>query len=301
MPDSAAVGVLPPSKKTRLFKSADGAQNSEMKLYLLLTLLGVGGYLWSDQNLISPADGVGYWLGILGGLLMLTLLLYPVRKRVRFLSFMGSTSAWFQVHMLFGLIGPLLILYHCNFNLGSLNSQVALYSTLLVAGSGIIGRHFYATIHRGLYGRKTSLDELLGDLRKSMEQNSGLATFTPHLVGKLNAMSEEMRGCEFSNSLGISRSLKWTFTHRFKQVSLYLIARRELQMAAAKSPAVAKNYKRLLQASSRYISDFTKLVGRVARFSFYERLFALWHVLHLPVFFLLVISASFHVLAVHMY
>jgi hypothetical protein len=43
------------------------------------------------------------------------------------------------------------------------------------------------------------------------------------------------------------------------------------------------------------------LIGRVAQFSFYERLFALWHVLHLPIFLLMIISALFHVLAVHMY
>ena len=43
------------------------------------------------------------------------------------------------------------------------------------------------------------------------------------------------------------------------------------------------------------------MAGRVAQFSFYERLFALWHVFHLPIFFMMVISALVHVLAVHMY
>ena len=42
-------------------------------------------------------------------------------------------------------------------------------------------------------------------------------------------------------------------------------------------------------------------VRRVARFSFYERVFALWHALHLPLCFLLFISAGIHVYAVHSY
>jgi hypothetical protein len=40
---------------------------------------------------------------------------------------------------------------------------------------------------------------------------------------------------------------------------------------------------------------------KVAEFSFYERLFALWHVFHLPMFLLMVVAAIVHVLYVHMY
>jgi hypothetical protein len=40
---------------------------------------------------------------------------------------------------------------------------------------------------------------------------------------------------------------------------------------------------------------------RVASFSFYERLFSLWHVLHIPLFIALVAAAIFHVIAVQRY
>jgi hypothetical protein len=42
-------------------------------------------------------------------------------------------------------------------------------------------------------------------------------------------------------------------------------------------------------------------VLRVAQFSAFERLFALWHVLHVPFVYLLLITACFHVFAVHAY
>jgi len=42
-------------------------------------------------------------------------------------------------------------------------------------------------------------------------------------------------------------------------------------------------------------------VRKAAAFAFYERLFALWHVLHLPLFILLVLTAIIHVVAVHFY
>ena len=274
---------------------------SSAKVYLLLTLLIIAGYLLRDQGLITPESGPGYWMGIIGGLLMLALLLYPLRKRLRILHFLGPTKHWFRMHMAFGLVGPLLILYHCNFQLGSVNSKVALYCMLLVAGSGIIGRHFYARIHRGLYGKKTSLRELQTDLSVSLEKSHGLATLMPNLVARLDAMAEELQGCKVTQSIGIGRSMRWTVTHRFTQISLLLTARHELKRAARNSSVVARDYKRLSRTASKFIGDYMSLIGRVAQFSFYERLFALWHVLHLPIFLLMIVSALFHVLAVHMY
>jgi len=272
-----------------------------MRAYAMLLLSIIAGWLLRDLQLVTPSEGVGYWFGIIGGSLMLALLLYPVRKRVKFLHKLGPTKYWFRMHMILGLVGPLLILYHCNFQLGSFNSQVALYCMLLVAGSGIIGKHFYAAIHRGLYGRKTNLKELQAELAESMEKSHGLATLMPVFVAKLDQMSAELQGCQVRQSLGIGRSLKWTFLHLFRRLSLVWTARRELRVAANASEAVAQDYNRLFRMTRSFIRDYTGLMGRVAQFSFYERLFALWHILHLPIFLMMVLSALVHVLAVHMY
>ena len=274
---------------------------STLQWYTLLAAMMVLGWLIRDYNFINPEQGTGYWLGIMGGSMMLVLLLYPLRKRIRLLHALGPTKYWFRLHMIFGLLGPLLILYHCNFQLGSFNSKVALYCMLLVAGSGIIGRHFYARIHRGLYGRKTSLKELQQELAASVEKSHGLASLMPGLVTELDEVARDMQGCQFTQSLGVGRSLRWTFTHLFMRLHLLLIARRELRAAAAESDIIARDYKRIRRTASKYIRDFTNLTGRVAQFSFYERLFALWHVFHLPIFFMMVLSALVHVLAVHMY
>jgi len=42
-------------------------------------------------------------------------------------------------------------------------------------------------------------------------------------------------------------------------------------------------------------------VVRVAQLSAYVRLFALWHMLHVPFLYLLIVTACFHVFAVHAY
>lgn len=269
--------------------------------YSALIYFIVIGWLLRDQNLINPEEGIGYWLGIVGGTSMLALLLYPLRKRVRILRSLGATRHWFRMHMILGLVGPMLVLYHCNFRLGSFNSRVAFWSMLLVAGSGIIGRYFYARIHRGLYGRKNTLRELQTELMASAENNHGLAALMPKLVAKLNALSGELQGDQVTQSLGAGRSLRWTVTHPVVRLSLWWTARRELKAAAAHSDIVRRDYKRLRRSARRYIMDYTAIMGRVAQFSFYERLFAVWHIFHLPIFVLMVLTALMHVLAVHMY
>ena len=41
------------------------------------------------------------------------------------------------------MLGPVLILWHTNFKLGSINSSVALIAMLVVAASGLVGRFLH--------------------------------------------------------------------------------------------------------------------------------------------------------------
>ena len=124
---------------------------STARSYLLLALLIVAVYLLRTQQFINPEEGVGYWLGIVGGVMMLSLLIYPLRKRIRLLHVLGPTKHWFRIHMVFGLVGPLLILFHSTFRVGSFNAAVALGCMLLVVASGLTGRFLYRRVHHGLY------------------------------------------------------------------------------------------------------------------------------------------------------
>ena len=301
--NESALSIPFPGSRTAPAAPARTARRngSTFQWYLLLALLITFGWLIADYDLINPEHGIGYWLGITGGSMMLLLSLYPLRKRIRILHALGPTRIWFRMHMIFGLLGPLLILYHSNFELGSFNSQVALYSMLLVAGSGIIGRHFYAGIHRGLYGRKTTLQEVQQDLAGAITNNNGLAMILPRLVKRLEQHAAGLQDHAIRKTIGIRRSLRWTFTHHYERLSLLWLAHRELKAAAAKSPVIARDRRRIRRAAWQYIREFTVLTGRVARFSLYERLFALWHVLHLPIFVLMVLSAFVHIFAVHVY
>ena len=302
MSETTFDSVYPRSRlRERVVGTSSNRQSSAFYGYSA-TLIAIGiGWLLRDRALINPEDGLGYWLGILGGSMMLVLLLYPLRKRIRALRFLGRTTHWFKAHMVLGTLGPILILFHSNFQLGSFNSRVALYCMLLVAGSGVVGRHIYARIHSSLYGGKTSLEELRLQLATSLDNSSGMTSFLPEFSARLQALSEEVQGDRITGSLGARSSIAWSFRKYFVWVSLRRTARKEIAQRAATSDSVAANIDKLQKASSNYIRSFVRLVGRVAQFTLYERLFSLWHVLHMPLFFMMVISALLHVLAVHMY
>ena len=52
---------------------------------------------------------------------------------------------------------------------------------------------------------------------------------------------------------------------------------------------------------TRILSTYFDTARRAAEFSAYERVFSLWHAVHLPLCVMLFVAAAIHVLAVHLY
>ena len=265
----------------------------------VIAMLWFGTHFPLDRY-ISPQHGLGYALGIIGGSMMLLLLLYPLRKRVSWLRFLGRISWWFRLHMVLGVLGPLLVLYHANFKTGATNSNVALACMLVVSGSGLFGRYFYTQIHHGLYGGRATLNEL----RSAAQRLQGQATsvqFLPDLVGRLEAAEARMIAVASWPGLNILSPALLAFGNRFAKLRLHGYVRRELAAAARASSTVAMHHQRLSKVARDYIDRRLNAAQRVATFQTYERLFALWHVLHLPLFLMLIIAGIVHVVAVHVY
>jgi hypothetical protein len=85
------------------------------------------------------------------------------------------------------------------------------------------------------------------------------------------------------------------------RLRLYLIINKELREQVAFSQALKSNSKNLRKTANRYAKKQVGLMRQVAQLSVYERFFSLWHLFHMPLFLLLIVSAIAHVIAVHMY
>ena len=253
------------------------------------------------ERYIAPERGIGYWLGITGGSMMLLLLVYSARKRAHWLRWIGGIPEWFQIHMVLGVVGPVLVLFHANFQLGATNSNVALFSMLLVAGSGVVGRYIYTRLHAHLDGREDTLEELQGVAERIRSQTTSLA----FLPGVLDAIDREEQKLANPGEGPIGR-----FLHVFTAGARAALARWRLhglinravaRAAADDSPSVSSHARRVGLAVRAYADRRLDARRRVAEYRLYARLFSYWHVLHIPLFIMLLIAGIAHVIAVNLY
>ncbi|WP_442755927.1 hypothetical protein ACNHKD_04575 [Methylocystis sp. JAN1] len=130
---------------------------------LCVVIVLIFGWIASYDEPVTPKSGLGYWLGIIGASMMGLLFAYYLRKRVN-----SSPKAaraiptWFRMHVILGVAGPVIILFHCNFRLGALNSNVALLAMGAVVASGVVGRYLYRFAFRS---RVTAFERILGAWR----------------------------------------------------------------------------------------------------------------------------------------
>lgn len=241
---------------------------------------------------LQATSDLGYALGIAGGVAMLLLFAYPLRKRVRALQQLGSAKPWFVVHMVLGIAGPVLILLHSGFRIGSLNAGVALWSMLIVAGSGVVGRFLYLLTHRGLNGEHEELGRLMQGLGMAEAQGESVWSDTPSLTALLRQFAADARhlaarpGHDLVGHFEAFVLLPWR-----RRVELRT-ARKAMRRLAARGDRTH---------SLTAITDAYAGALRLAQYGRATRLFELWHVLHIPFVYLMVVCAVVHIVAVHVY
>jgi hypothetical protein len=259
------------------------------------------GWLNRAQAVWIAESGWGYWFGIVGGSLMLLLLLFPMRKRFHFMDKWLTVKFWFRVHMTFGVLGPVLVMMHSSFHIGSLNGQVALYSMLLVAVSGLIGRYFYSRVHYGLYGKKATFSSLQTDSKELKKKLGPLFELQPRAKEMLKQYEQRVMEAPTGT---ISSAWHW-LKMRFMSARIYPTVMRDLNkkllvVGHLKDWDRAKVRRRQLKIS-RMLLAHRKILRQILELHFYERLFAIWHMLHIPLTITMVITGFVHVYAVHAY
>ncbi len=272
---------------------------------LVWTLVVAAILLWGGnahlERYITPQRGLGYWLGIIGGSVMLILLIYSARKRFMWLHWMGGIPAWFQFHMVLGVIGPILILFHANFRLGATNSNVALFSMLLVAGSGVVGRYIYTRLHANFDGHEDTLEQLKAVGERLRKQSTSIAVL-PGLVDEFDRIERRLI-VPPKTALG---RLLHLFTGAIRVARARYLVREKIRQAVNRarrgdSPLIAHHAERIGELARRYAYRRLEAGRRMSEYQLYARLFSFWHVLHVPLFFMLLIAGIVHVVAINVY
>lgn len=266
---------------------------------LLLSLL-VGFSIWvaykvATGKYYTPRSDFGWYLGVVGSVMLLLMLAYPLRKHMGFMSRWGALKHWFRIHMIMGIVGPTLVLFHSTFHLRSTNATIALFSMLGVVISGIIGRFIYTKIHYGLYGRRATLGKVQEELAGLSDDAKSRLHFAPRVEQWLQSFERDSKQLDRSFTSHLFSPL----TIGLKRIILSFRCARELQkiLKTERHTEFRGGASEAIQLTSSYLKE----CQRVAQFSTFERFFSLWHVLHVPLIYILAACTIFHIVAAYMY
>jgi hypothetical protein len=229
------------------------------------TSLRVRGY-HESHRILRSSGGIAHLLGSAGWLMMLVPVAYAVRKRVRALKNFGSIRAWLEVHIFCGLVGPVLVTFHTSFKFNGLIS-VAYWSMVAVATSGVIGRYLYMRIPHTIRGVELSYEEV-------QARERGLAASLDATAGPVHqAIADFDHGPWWSRAV-TGRVHEWRLRRVLVHAGMTAYEARQLASSAAERARLA----------SQLVS-----LERTRRF------FALWHVFHLPLVWIMFGIVTLHI------
>lgn len=236
-----------------------------------------------DYRAFRPAGFQGHGFGILGSAMMLFMLLYTVRKRTKLFGEWGSLSRWLDIHIYFGIMGPLFIILHTAFKVQGLVA-VSFWSMIAVATSGIVGRYLYLQIPRNRMGEELNLRDI-------QEMNDH---FSRELQEELKLPERQLLKMEeFSTAqININQNVLFLLIAMFFQDLMAPLQRFRLRWRFSRKFHLSGTH---LQHAVLLTQRKIKLQRRILALEKVERLFHYWHVFHKPFAFIMYFIMVIHV------
>jgi len=261
----------------------------------LLLIWGLNYYLLPIQErphstlhlLLKPGGLWGHGYGIVGSSMILLLFLYSLRKRnfigLRF----GKIRNWLNVHIFFGIMGPLIITLHTAGKFHGLVS-ISYFSMLAVMISGFIGRYIYIQIPRDDEGDQMAVEEI--------EQKShGITSLLVEeynvpavVISKINGLVESKFGRKKTGLKAIIAIIGDDFSRPFKFIKLRRF--------------ISKNHPEIPPKAVRQIIRLARqkalLFRRKAFLGTVSNVLHYWHVIHKPFAWVMIFIMLIHVTVV---
>jgi hypothetical protein len=213
------------------------------------------------HHALRPSGTLGQAFGVVGVAMMTVPILYAVRKRWARAERLGGMKGWLDVHIFCGTVGPVLVTFHAAMKFNGAIS-VAYWSMIAVVLSGFVGRYLYIRIPRSIRGTELSYAEIESQAAGMLAEAAAAGVAVTDLSG--------IRGSRGPRG-------RWERERAYR-----------LLVEQGLDPDRAAQVVRL--AAERAI-----LLRRLSRLSGTRRLFALWHVFHLPLVYVMFGIALVHI------
>jgi hypothetical protein len=277
-----------------------GDKTSEGSVLILFvgagTLMASVPWIIQVDRFYHAGDNFGYSLGLLGSVLIVSLVLYSMRKRCAQLSALGTVSYWFRYHIVIGIGGTIMVLLHSSYRCASVIGCIALGSMIIVAISGIAGRFARRYFHHCLLDRQSKVIET----EKVLKGQHGDVSPAPNMMDGIQSMLCRLRS--YTGQVRVAPIEKVLRT-----VRLHLYGRHVVSSVAILLKRNAESHTQegineiRWQVLENLLRDYVRSVCEVGRLELYGQVLSRWHTIHVVVMVLFVIASLAHILAVHMY
>jgi hypothetical protein len=261
--------------------------------FLMVLAVGLPYYLLpvadrphSDMHTaLKPGGTWGHGLGVIGSAMILLLLTYSLRKKHRLGIRWGRLNRWLNVHIFLGIVGPLLITLHTALKFHGIVS-ISYYAMVAVALSGFFGRYVYMQIPRDTRGTAMNLSQIDAKEREVGETLRRDFNLSPVVLARLNALYKARSGKHRSGLLALLVTVGDDLTMPFRTYRL----RRYLRGREAKlsGPVISRI---VGLAKKRAV-----LQRRLLLFNTMRGVFHLWHVIHLPFAYIMIVIMFLHII-----
>ncbi len=276
--------LQPPSPPPKPLPTAQASPRSELEISLFFVIVLSGIYI-AYEILAEPAGGhpLGHTLGIIGTLLMvMTELLYSLRKRTRLLNWGGPVRNWLSFHIITGIIGPFMVLMHTGLQFRGL-AGISFLLTIIVVGSGFVGRYLYTALPRTLSGVVASRHEIQ---REAAQVHAELTKFQSE-----KSMRVQQLVAELSERHNQNRNDVLTVFGRAYYQWRY---KRQLNRALRQMDQLLQEQRQQLEA---LLLRQRELARQIDMLESARRLLRFWHIFHVPFGLTLFFSAAVHIVA----
>lgn len=153
------------------------------------------------QHAILRSSGtVGLACGIAGTVLFLVNLSYILRKHLLSIPWLGTLCAWMGMHLVSGLLGAVLILFHSSFLPRSALGILALSGLGIVILTGLLGRYLYALVPHASDGHEMEAPELRAHILSLRRELDALGVSTALLDEGTTAGGSILAGARAARS-----------------------------------------------------------------------------------------------------
>lgn len=274
--------AAPAVSTDRPFRPAPiGVKPYELELSFFTVFVLTGVYI-AYEILADPSGGnpFGHALGIVGAFFMiLTEIAYSLRKRTTLLDWGGPVRYWLSAHIFTGIVGPFLVLMHTGLAFRGL-AGLSFFLTVIVVGSGFVGRYLYTALPRTLAGGAVSpsvMAEQLSGLQRRLQATAGSV---PEMEPVISTWSDPQR---------MARGGRAVFGRAIWQRRYKRGVRRALQNSGLSQSTWGETEDQLL--------DQWRLVQQMSAVATVRAWLRLWQLLHVPLGLTLFFSIAIHIAA----